>query len=150
MSRCFAGVGARLNRILFRRQSERIPAHGMQDVQSPHTLIAGQDIGGGIAFRVSDVQSGGTRIRKHIQDVVFLLVTVDLGAKGFVFTPIALPFRLDDARLIAHFPAGGCFRRGSVGLCIRETHEAVLLLFPTTRAIRSSTPLTKVGASSLQ
>ena len=124
--RCFTRVRTRLNRILLRRQSERIPAHGMQDIQSPHALIAGQDIGGGIAFRVADVQSGGTRIREHIQDVVFLLPRVDLGAKGFVFPPIALPFRLDDAGLIAHFPACGRFRCGSIGLFIRETHEVVL------------------------
>ena len=126
VSRCFTRVRARLNRILFRGQSERIPAHGMQDVQSPHALIAGQDIGCGIAFRVSDVQSGGTRIREHVQDVVFLLATVDLGAEGFLFPPVPLPFRLDDAWLIADFPARGRFHRSSVGLLIRETHEVVL------------------------
>ena len=124
--RCFPRVRTRLNRILFRGQSERVPAHGMQDIQSPHALVTGQDIGCGIAFRVSDVQSGGTRIREHVQDVVFLLLTVDLGAKSLVFKPVTLPFRLDDIRLIAHFATCGRFRRASIGLFIRETHEAVL------------------------
>jgi hypothetical protein len=37
------------NRIALRRQAVSVPSHGMQDVESSHTFVSGDDVGCGVA-----------------------------------------------------------------------------------------------------
>ena len=51
-------VRARLDRVLLGGQAERVPAHRVQHVEAAHALVAREDVGRGVAFRVADVQAG--------------------------------------------------------------------------------------------
>ena len=91
--------------ILFGRQPECIPTHGMQDVESAHPVITAVDVSCGIAFRVADMQAGSGRVRKHIKDVELRLGSLVSGGKGFMVEPVALPLGFDDIEwvLLAEF-----------------------------------------------
>ena len=67
---------AGLDRVLFRGQAERVPAHGVQHVEAAHPFVAGDDISGGVTFGMSDMQTGAARIRKHVEDVEFRLCQI--------------------------------------------------------------------------
>jgi hypothetical protein len=49
-------VGPGLDGILLGRKTERVPTHGVQHVVTGGFLVAGQDVRGGVAFRVADVE----------------------------------------------------------------------------------------------
>ena len=66
-------VLAGFDSVLLGGQAEGIVAHRMEDVEAPHAFVAPDDIGGGVPFRVTDVQAGTARIGKHVQHVVFRL-----------------------------------------------------------------------------
>src|ERR1700752_184749 len=86
---------------LFRRQSKRVPAHGMQDIEAAHPLVSRQNIGCRIAFRMSHVKSLATGIRKHVQHVELRLRRIEPRFTGvgysesLLFRPDALPLRLE-------------------------------------------------------
>src|SRR5205085_10706390 len=89
------------NRILLRRQSEGIPAHWMQDVEAAQTFISRNDVRGGVAFRMTNVQPRPARVRKHIEHVEFWLRRIETflarvgPVKKLALVPDGLPFRLD-------------------------------------------------------
>ena len=62
---------ASLDGVLFRRQSKRVPADRVQHIEAAHSLVTGEDVGGGVALRMPDVQPGPGRVRKHVEDVIF-------------------------------------------------------------------------------
>ena len=55
---CFSGRLARLDGVVFCRQSEGVVPHGMQDIVAVHSQVAAVDIGGGITFGMPDVKAG--------------------------------------------------------------------------------------------
>ncbi|MFZ1071835.1 MAG: hypothetical protein WAO21_00220 [Verrucomicrobiia bacterium] len=98
-------------------------------------LVAGEDVGGGVAFRVADVQTRAARIWKHVKDVKFgrqlrrghfsgklmalgkrVPVRQDVArikrAKGLLFVPKLLPFGLDQMKRI--LPAAARHRTGNL------------------------------------
>ena len=60
---------AGLDGVLLGGQAERVPAHRMQYVEAARAAVAGEDVRGGVAFRMPDVQTRAARIREHVQDV---------------------------------------------------------------------------------
>ena len=97
-----AGMVARLQRILFRRKSERIESHRVKDVVSLHALHPCNNVAGGVTLRMTDVQTLSARIRKHVQNVVLRLRLVfRVGAESAVFLPELLPF-LFNTLVIVH------------------------------------------------
>jgi hypothetical protein len=66
-------MGAGLDRVLFRRQAEGIPADRMQDIESLRALVTGDDVRRRVPLGMADVQAGARRIRKHVEHVVFRL-----------------------------------------------------------------------------
>ena len=89
------------NGILFRRQSEAVVSHGMEDVIALHPLHAADDIRGGIAFRMTGMQADAAGIREHIQRVELGLGKVPhVRTEGLVILPELLPFGFDDFRVI--------------------------------------------------
>ena len=95
------GMLAGLDRVLLRGQTERIPAHRMQHVEAAHAFVARQDVGGGVTFRMSDVQPGAARIREHVEDVEFRFRRIEVflarigRVKQLPLIPKALPFGLE-------------------------------------------------------
>src|SRR5205814_120902 len=89
---------ARFNGVLFCWQTEGIPAHWMQHIETAHPFVARDDVGGGVTFRMSHVQTRATRIRKHVEDVKFRFRRIETFLAGIgrvkqlLLVPEALPF----------------------------------------------------------
>ena len=92
-----ARVLAGLDGVLLGGETKGVPTHGVQDVESVHALVASNDVGGGVAFGVSDMETRATGIREHIEDEVFGLGGVKAvfagagGAVGLFVGPALLP-----------------------------------------------------------
>jgi hypothetical protein len=67
LARMLAG----LDGVLLGGQAERVPAHRMQHVEALRAFVARQNVRGGVAFGMPDVQARAARIRKHVEDVKF-------------------------------------------------------------------------------
>ena len=61
-------VGAGLHRVLLGGQTERVKAQRVQHITADHPEVAGIDVGGDVAQRVTDVQPLARRIREHVLD----------------------------------------------------------------------------------
>src|SRR6266481_5583004 len=87
--------------VLLSGQAKGVPAHRVQDVQAAQAFIAGNDVGGRVAFGMTNVQPGPARVRKHIEHVEFWLRRVETlltgvgRVKKLALVPDGLPFRLD-------------------------------------------------------
>src|SRR5699024_7015907 len=96
-----------LNGILLGGKAKGIISHGMQYIESLMAFVAGYNIAGNIAQRMSYVKSCSRGIGKHVQDVKrwFWRCFVSCWVVGFerlIFFPIALPFGLDCIKIIPH------------------------------------------------
>ena len=65
-------VRPRFDGVLLGRQTERVPAHRVQNVFAPHAVVAADDVRGGVTLRVPDVQTVPRRVGKHVQYVELL------------------------------------------------------------------------------
>ena len=84
--------------VIFRRQSEAVETHGMEDVVTLHAQIAAVNVGGGVALRMSNVQPGRGGIGKHVEDVDPFLrrnTLILFDPEGFVLLPVFLPLLFD-------------------------------------------------------
>src|SRR5262249_10792059 len=89
-------VRARGDGEVLRGQAEGVPAHRVQDVEVPHALVAAQDVGGGVALGMADVQAGGGGVREHVQAVELPARPRRLRrAERTVRLPAVLPLLLD-------------------------------------------------------
>ena len=91
-----------LNGILLCRQTVGVIAHGVQNVESLLTLIAGIDITGDISQWMSYMQTCTTGVRKHVENIVFLLVLILNNTIGLLFNPSLLPFLFDVPEIVFH------------------------------------------------
>src|SRR6185295_8210411 len=83
-------MDTRLHRVLFRRKAKRIPPHRMQDIEPLHTLVARDDVGRRIPFKMADVEARAGGIRKHVETITFRLRLVVQGPEGPMLFPVAL------------------------------------------------------------
>ena len=67
-------VSSGIDGVLFGGQTESIPAHGVQDVETLHPFVAACDIGRGVSFGVTDMKSGTGGIGEHVQTVILGLI----------------------------------------------------------------------------
>ena len=73
--RGFIRMNLRFDRVIFRRQTERVPADRVQDLFAAHSHITAKNIGGRVPFNMADVKTGAGRIGKHIKTIkLFRLV----------------------------------------------------------------------------
>ena len=93
-------VFARLQRVVFGRQSEGVPADGIQHVEAGHAPLAGDDVHRGVAAGVADVQAVARRVRELNQRVELGQRRVVQGAKRLGFLPPLLPFGFDGLEII--------------------------------------------------
>ena len=112
-------------------QPKGVPADRMQDVVAERPAIAGQNIGGGVAFGVAHMQPRPRRIGEHIKDIKLgeLLrprrcMALSKGmagrhafprvprAEGRALIPLALPFGLNQMKRI--LPSSGCHKPGNI------------------------------------
>ena len=88
----------------FGGKPECVPAHGVEDVESLHPLHPSDDIGGGVAFRVADVEPGARGVGEHVEDIELGLCGefggVGRRLEGLAVVPDLLPLGLDDVRIV--------------------------------------------------
>ncbi len=100
-------MNAVLDGRIFSRQTERIPAHRMQHVESAQPLVARHCVANRVVAHVAHVQSAG-RIGKHFEHVVLLARGVAIhGVKRALLVPNLLPFGFDLLGIVfgqGHFP----------------------------------------------
>ncbi|MCL4101981.1 hypothetical protein MMG03_001568 [Fibrobacter succinogenes] len=93
-----------LNSVLFCRQTEGVPTHGVQDVETLGTLVAANDIRCGVTFGVTNVEACATGIREHVQAVELGLGLIGASLEGLMFSPVSLPLGFNFLRIIlCHF-----------------------------------------------
>ena len=86
---------------VLRRQSKRIPAHGMENVVAVHPHVAGKRVPNGVVAHVPHMQSPG-RIRQHLKHVVLWLGGIHLrGIKRRIVLPALEPLFFDFVRVVA-------------------------------------------------
>ena len=125
------GVRARLDRVLLGGEAERVEAHRVQDVEALGALVAADDVRGGVALGVADVEAGAGGVGEHVQRVVLgLRGEVDRG-EGLLLLPALLPLLLDFGEVVvgAHGlmvcglmvwrSVGASLSRGARSPCIR-------------------------------
>ena len=94
---------AGLDRVLLGGQAERVITHWVENIMTGHPLETADDVGGGVAFRMADVEARAARVGEHVEHVVFRLRGVETriagagGAEGFLGFPAGLPLGLEIA-----------------------------------------------------
>src|SRR5258708_29958075 len=71
-------------------QSECVPSHWMQHVESRHPLVAADDVARNVVVQMTDAEAGAGGVGEHLEDVEF-------GAAGFLARQVeigAVPFGL--------------------------------------------------------
>ena len=97
------GMRPRLDGILLGRQAKRVPSHRMEHVETLHALVAAQDVGGGVAFRMADVEARPAGVREHVETVeLWLAFRVVRRLERLVFQPVLLPFFLNGGVIVVH------------------------------------------------
>ena len=90
-----------LDRVLLGGQTERVPAHRVQHVETAQALVARDDVGRGVALGMSDVQPRAARVGEHVEHVVFRPRRIEARLAGIrrvesaAFFPERLPLRLE-------------------------------------------------------
>ena len=86
---------------VFRRQAERIPSHGMQDVVAVHPHVTGKRVANRVIAHVPHVQRA-RRIWQHLNYVILRLGRIGLGGVELsVLLPARRPLFLDLLRIVA-------------------------------------------------
>ena len=89
-----------LDRGIFRRQPERVPAHRMQHVKALGAHVARQHVAERIVADMADMDAPG-RVGEHLQHVIFRPRIVVFGGEDRLLVPLALPARLGFAGVVA-------------------------------------------------
>jgi hypothetical protein len=115
------GVDAGLDGVLLGGQAERVPAHRVEDAEPLHLLVSADDVGGGVALGVSDMEPRAGGVGEHIEAVVAGGVGVPAGLAGvglgedFRVGPDPLARGLDGAGEVGGVAVDGLVARGHRG-----------------------------------
>ena len=93
-----AGMYFVFDGIVFRRQTERVPTHRMEDAASLKHHEARIYVRSDIALGMADMEPGSRRVREHIQRVKFLFSRIVLIETRFL--PFFLPSLFDFYRIV--------------------------------------------------
>ncbi len=127
------GVLAGGHGVLLGGQAERVEAQGVQDVVAGHPLVAGEDVGGDVPQRVTDVQARTGGVREHVHDELLgaggqlrIARQVALGVRcrvGALGVPEVLPACLDLGRDGGRVAVRRGVHRRSCGSGVRLAHD---------------------------
>ena len=95
-------MGTGLDGILLSRKSESIPTHRMQHIEAFAAFVTANDVGGGITFGMTYVQSGSGWVREHIETVKFGFRKIVCCLETLVVGPELLPSGFDLLEIIIH------------------------------------------------
>ena len=101
----FVGPLGRMGVVLDRRilggQAESVPAHGVQDIEALHPLVAGHHIADGVVADMAHVNAA-RRVGEHLQEIIFGPAGVFACGIGLVVKPVAAPFVFDGLEIVFH------------------------------------------------
>jgi len=89
-----------LDRGVFGRQPERVPAHRVQHVEPLGAHEARQHVAEGVIADMPDMDAPG-RVGEHLQHVIFRPLVVVFGGEDRLFVPLALPARFGISGVVA-------------------------------------------------
>ena len=90
-------MGSCLDGIVFGGKAKSIVSHGMKHIVAIHSQVAAINVCGGVAFRMSYMESLGGGVGEHVQHIAtlsWLKFCVLSYLKGLVLFPIGLPLGL--------------------------------------------------------
>ena len=96
------GVLARLDGVLLGGETERVVAHGVQDVEALEPLVARIDVRGDVPQRMPHVQACPRGVGEHVEDVVFGPRGVGGHLVGAALLPALLPLGFDLSEIVFH------------------------------------------------
>ena len=91
-----------LDRVVLGRETEGVPADGIQDVPALQPALARYGIKSRVGTRMPHVQTLTRRVGELNQGVELGLVRVGLGMENALVLPYLLPFRLDGFVIVFH------------------------------------------------
>ncbi len=86
--------------VVFRRQTKRVPPHGMEHVLSQETLVPRPDVTQHISAPVTDMKPRARGVREHVEAVVLRARVVVLCGVDAVFIPPRAPFRFQCSEIV--------------------------------------------------
>ena len=114
----FGRTGVVLHGGVFRRQSERVPAHGMEDVEPARAPIARDNVAHGVVAHMAHVDAP-RRIGEHLEHVIFRARIVVFGLEDLRVRPGLPPLGLGFAHIVSFGPHYGGVLWGNRELCVR-------------------------------
>ncbi len=98
------GPGGRVDAALHGRvlggQAEGVPAHGVEDVEPLHALVAGDHVTDGVVAHVPHVDAA-RGVGEHLEHVVFFPAGLCVDLEGLVPLPALLPFAFDGLEIVS-------------------------------------------------
>src|SRR5438445_13279888 len=88
------------NRFVLGRQSESVPSHRMQNVESRHPLVAPDHVTRNVIVQMPNTKPSPRRIRKHLKDVEFRPPSLLARKVQIAPLPLSLPDRLNLLRVV--------------------------------------------------
>ena len=95
------GMDMVLNRVVFRRQTESVPADREKHIVAFHAAFAGDDVHCGVAARMTDMQTRSGGVRELNQSIEFGLFVAGFRLEAMGILPALLPFEFDLIRIIS-------------------------------------------------
>ena len=124
-----ARVRTRLYGVLLGGQAEGVEAQGVQHVVPGHALVTGEDIGGDVAQRVTDVQARTGGVREHVHDELlrlggqFRIVRQIAGRVRRLVRAVGVPEVLPACLDVGSHCRRIAVRRSRLGCGIRLAHD---------------------------
>jgi len=87
--------------VLLCGEAEGVPSHWVEDIAACHFFVAADDVGGGVAFWMADMEACAGGVGEHVEAVVFGFGWVEAGVAwvwgfvGLMLVPIVLPAGFD-------------------------------------------------------
>ena len=90
-------MNARFYRVIFRRQTERVKAHRLENFITLHTLKAGKAVRRAEVIPMPHVQFCAGGVGEHLQGVILFVAPCGVEGVNLIFLPLFLPlfFNLD-------------------------------------------------------
>ncbi len=96
------------DRLVFRGQSERVPSHRVQHVESRHPLVTADDIARNVIVQMTDAEACAGGVGEHLEDVEFRAAGFLARAGEIGALPIKLPRGLDFLRVVTFVHCSFC------------------------------------------
>ncbi len=117
----FRRTGVVLHGGVLGRQSERVPAHRVEDIEAARTPIARHHVAHGVVAHMAHMDAP-RRIGEHLEHIIFRARIVVFGLEDLRVRPGFAPFGLGFAHVVSFGPHYGGVLLGKPGFCACNAH----------------------------